>query len=124
MAGETILIVEDSPTERALIQTALQSSGFRLLTAADGDEAMAKIQTERPSLVLLDVVLPGQNGFQLCRQLKTAAETKAIKVVMLTSKNQDSDRFWGLKQGADDYVTKPFDANSLLATLRRQLAAA
>ena len=124
MSGETILIVEDSPTERALIQSALQSSGFRLLTAADGDEAMAKIQAERPSLVLLDVVLPGKNGFQLCRQLKTTAETKAIKVVMLTSKNQDSDRFWGLKQGADDYVTKPFDANSLVATLRRQLAVA
>ena len=123
MAGETILVVDDSPTERALILQALQGSGFRVGQAEGGEDAIRKGQNERPNLVLLDVVMPGKNGYQLCRELKTSETTKTIKVILLTSKNQDADRFWGLKQGADDYLTKPFDASSLLSAMRRLLAA-
>jgi DNA-binding response OmpR family regulator len=123
VAGETILVVDDSPTERALITSALADSGYRVLVAADSEEAMAKVAVERPHLILLDVVMPGKNGYQLCRELKNTQTTKAIKVILLTSKGQDADRFWGLRQGADDYLTKPFDPGSLLSAMRRQLAA-
>lgn len=117
-----ILVVEDSPTERQLIQRALETQGFRVITLGDGSEITKAAQRDRPGLILLDVVLPGANGFQLCRQLKSAPETKDIAVVLLTSKSQDSDRFWGLKQGADEYLTKPFKNEDLLAAVRRHYA--
>ena len=122
MAGETILVVDDSPTERALITSALADSGYRVLVAGDSEEALVKVATERPHLILLDVVMPGKNGYQLCRELKNGTTTKSIKIILLTSKSLEADRFWGLRQGADDYVTKPFEGGSLLAALRRQLA--
>jgi twitching motility two-component system response regulator PilH len=109
-----ILIVDDSPTVRELITDALKSKGFQILTASDGEKAINIAQKESPNLILLDVVMPGQNGFQVCRQLKTGDLTKDIKVILVTSKNQKSDRFWGLKQGADDYLIKPFEKSDLL----------
>lgn len=111
---QTILVVDDSPTELKLVSRALQTKGFRVVTAVDGDEALAKAATDKPDLIVLDVVLPKKNGFQVCRQLKTTADTKAIKVLLLTSKNQESDRFWGMKQGADGYMTKPINEEELL----------
>ena len=117
----TILIVDDSPTERALLQAALRPKGFRLLSANDGDEAMATARREHPDLVLLDVILPRKNGFQVCRQLKAEDGTRDIKVVLVTSKTQPSDRFWGLKQGADEYLTKPFTSEQLLDAVERHL---
>jgi twitching motility two-component system response regulator PilH len=120
MAG-SILVVEDSPTERQLIGKMLQDNGYRVLLAADGDEALAILERERPALLLLDVVLPGTNGFQLCRQLKSSPKTRDIRIVLVTSKNQESDRFWGMKQGADEYLPKPFNADELLASVRRQV---
>jgi DNA-binding response OmpR family regulator len=121
MAYRTILVVDDSPTELALAKKALQARGFRILTAADGEEALSSIQAEKPDLILLDVILPKTNGFQICRQLKTAPETKDIKVVLVTGKKLDADRFWGLKQGADDYLTKPYKEEDLLAAVARQI---
>ena len=109
-----ILIVDDSPTARELITVALQSQGFQILIASNGEEAIHKAQKESPDLILLDVIMPGQNGFQVCRQLKTGGLTKDIKVILVTSKSQKSDRFWGLKQGADDYLIKPFEKSDLL----------
>ncbi len=109
-----ILIVDDSPTAIELITEALQSKGLKILTASNGEEAIHKAQSESPDLILLDVVMPGQNGFQVCRQLKTGDSTKDIKVILVTSKNQKSDRFWGLKQGADDYLVKPFEKAELI----------
>jgi twitching motility two-component system response regulator PilH len=111
---QTILVVDDSPTELKLVSRALQSNGYRVLTAVDGEEAIAKATTDHPALIVLDVVLPKKNGFQVCRQLKTGAETKDIKIILLTSKSQESDRFWGMKQGADGYMTKPFSEAELL----------
>ncbi len=119
--ASTILVVEDSPTEMKLVSKALAGRGYTVITAADGEEAIAKATAERPDLVVLDVVLPKKNGFQVCRALKTAPATQGIKVVMLTSKGQDSDRFWGMKQGADGYMTKPFAEADLLAALGKLL---
>lgn len=121
MRSKTILLVDDSPTEMKVMQSALQGKGFNLVTANDGEEALAKVIQQRPDMVLLDVVLPKKNGFQVCRQLKTAPETKNTKVILVTSKSQDSDRFWGLKQGADEYLTKPLNADQLLAVIQRHL---
>ncbi len=114
-----ILVVDDSPTERKLMLGALEGKGYDVSIAEDGEGALAKAQGDRPDLILLDVILPKKNGFQVCRQLKTSPETQEIKIVLVTSKSQDSDRYWGLKQGADDYLTKPFDDEQLLACVRR-----
>ena len=114
MSGNTILVVEDSPTTMLLITTILQSKGYELIHAVDGDEAVQKAVTNLPRLIVLDLILPKKNGFQVCRQLKTSPRTKNIKILMLSSKNMASDRFWGLKQGADDYMTKPFEPDDLL----------
>ena len=117
MEDNKILVVEDSPTNLRMISTILQEHGYSIITAADGEEALAKTMQEQPQLVLLDIILPKKNGFQVCRQLKTSPETQNIRVLMLTSKSQDSDRYWGLKQGADGYMTKPFEEEALLAKI-------
>ncbi|MGD9007078.1 MAG: response regulator [Desulfobacteraceae bacterium] len=114
MSSERILIVEDSPTAMLQITTILQDKGYKLLHAVDGEEALQKAADELPHLIVLDVILPKKNGFQVCRHLKKTTQTKGIKILMLTSKTQESDRFWGLKQGADDYMTKPFEPGDLL----------
>jgi twitching motility two-component system response regulator PilH len=116
-----ILVVDDSPTARALMVDTLAGQGHHILTAVDGDDALQKANTERPDVILLDVVMPGKNGFQVCRQLKGEATTKGIKIILVTSKNQQSDRFWGLKQGADAYLTKPFETAELLVTIAKCL---
>jgi DNA-binding response OmpR family regulator len=116
---KTILMVDDSPTELKNMMNALGSKGYTVMTAIDGEEALQKITSMKPDVVLLDVVLPKKNGFQVCRQLKTGADTKDIKVVLVTSKNQDSDRFWGMKQGADGYLTKPYKPEELVDLVSR-----
>ena len=121
MAFEKILVVDDSPTELNLIVTPLKSKGYQVTTAVDGEEALARVGRDQPDLIVLDVVLPKKNGFQVCRQLKTSPDTKAIKILMLTSKDQDSDKFWGLKQGADAYMTKPFKEDDFLTNIANLL---
>jgi len=117
----TILVVDDSPSELKLMQLALEGKGYQILTAADGEQALARAAEFRPDLIVLDVVLPKKNGFQVCRQIKSEPATKDIKVIMVSSKNQDSDRFWGMKQGADEYITKPIQPQDLLASVERNL---
>ena len=117
--AKTILMVDDSPTELKNMMTALGSQGYTVMTAVDGEEALAKVASMRPDVILLDVVLPKKNGFQVCRQLKNTAETRDIKVVLITSKNQESDRFWGMKQGADGYLVKPYKPEELVALVSR-----
>ena len=119
MRGDMILVVDDSPVELRLVTAALASGGYRILTAVDGEDAVEKAISEQPKLIVLDVVMPKKNGYQVCRTLKTTDETKNIPIVLLTSKNQDSDKFWGMKQGADEYLTKPFDSAALLETVAR-----
>ena len=121
MKRARILVVDDSPTDLSLISAPLLAGGFEVITAHDGDEAIAKAASERPDLILLDVVLPKQNGFQVCRTLKKSPESGHIPVIMLTGKNQPSDRFWGMRQGADEYVTKPFQPEALVQSIQRFL---
>jgi twitching motility two-component system response regulator PilH len=121
MPREKILVVDDSPTDLRLVMTPLQRRGFVVITAADGEEALEKAYREHPRLIVLDIVLPKKNGFQVCRQLKTAPDTSDIKILMLSSKSQDSDRFWGLKQGADGYLSKPFADEELLDNVHQLL---
>ena len=121
MANKNILVVDDSPTELSMITAAVKKGRYRVSTAVDGEEAMEKVAAEQPDLVVLDIILPKKNGFQVCRQLKTAPGTKDIPIILLSSKSQDSDRFWGLKQGADEYLCKPFDDDELLETIARLL---
>ena len=119
MPTKTILVVDDSPTERKMMQQALQGKGYNLVAAGDGEEALEKVAQQKPDVVLLDIILPRKNGFQVCRQLKTSPETQNIKVMLISSKTQDTDRFWGLKQGADEYLTKPVAPESLAASVAK-----
>jgi twitching motility two-component system response regulator PilH len=121
MANAKIMVVEDSPTYLRKISGFLQGLGYEVVTAVDGEEALEKAVRENPSLIVLDVILPKKNGFQVCRQLKTSPDTQDIKILMMTSKSQDSDRFWGLKQGADEYMTKPIDDNELMTNIAKFL---
>ena len=116
-----ILVVEDSPTYLRQISTILHTAGYQTVAAVDGEEALQMAIREKPHLIIIDIILPKKNGFQVCRQLKTTPATRDIKIIMLTSKTQDSDRFWGLKQGADEYLTKPIEKNILLTNLSRLL---
>ncbi len=119
MVKKRVLVVDDSPTDRQVVTTRLQKQGYEVTVAVDGEDALQKIAEDRPPLVLLDIVMPKMNGYQVLRHIKSAPETRDIKVILLSSKNQDSDRFWGLKQGADDYIVKPYPDQTLLAAVAR-----
>ena len=116
-----VLVVDDSPTGRQAASNLLQRSGYQVTTAIDGEEALEKIAAANPPVVVLDIVLPKMNGYQVLRQLKSSDLTRGIKVILVSSKSQQSDRFWGLKQGADDYIAKPYLDDALLAAVARQL---
>jgi twitching motility two-component system response regulator PilH len=117
MPAQKIMVVDDSPTERFFIADLLAKRGYVVVTAESGVEALAKIRVERPSLVVMDVVMPGASGFQVVRTLTRDPETQSIPVILCTSKSTETDRIWGLRQGARDYVTKPVDAEELLAKI-------
>lgn len=114
-----ILVAEDSHTDRKYILDALKDSGFELIIAADGEEAEEKAKAGSFDLIILDVVMPKKNGFQVCRALKQDENLKKIPVILVTSKTQESDKFWGQKQGADEYITKPFDPNVLMLAVKK-----
>jgi DNA-binding response OmpR family regulator len=121
MASKLIMIVEDSPTDSKIAESVCSENGYRVVTVAEGDKALAMAIEKKPDLILLDVILPNKNGFQVCRQLKTDAATKDIKIVIVSSKDQASDKFWGMKQGADDYITKPYGDAELLAAIEKNI---
>src|SRR5437762_1831621 len=101
-----ILIVDDSPTEVHVMKSALEKHGFRIESASDGAEAIVKAKSLKPDLIFMDVVMPGVNGFQATRKLAADPETKSIPVIMITSKDQETDRIRGMRQGAIDYLVK------------------
>ncbi len=113
-----VLVVDDSWTDLTLIATPLRESGYDVITAVDGEEALEKVLQEHPQCVLLDVILPKQNGFQLCRKLKTMEHSRDIPIILISGKNTPLDKRWGLQQGADLYLTKPFDKDELIASVR------
>lgn len=112
-----IMVVDDSPTERFFLADLLSRRGYTVVTAQDGNEAYARIKAERPSLVLMDVVMPGQSGYQVTRALARDPDTQMIPVVMCTSKSNETDRIWGLRQGARGYLTKPIRPEELLSKI-------
>jgi len=114
-----VLIVDDSPSQVQLIKSLLEPEGYWPVGLNDPKRIEELISSERPSLILLDVVMPGRNGFQVCRELKSSAEFSTIPVILVTSKDTASDRYWGEQQGADGYVTKPFTREELLRAVRR-----
>ena len=114
MPIKNILIVDDSATDRQFLSDLLAKNGFSVTTAQSADEALAKAKSQKPDLVLMDVVMPGQNGFQATRTLSKDEATKAIPIIICTSKGQDTDKVWGMKQGARDYIVKPVSAPELL----------
>ena len=112
-----ILIVDDSPTERFFLADLLSKGGYSVVTADSGEEALTKVRLEKPALVVMDVVMPGTSGYQATRALARDPATQGIPVILCTSKNAESDRVWGLRQGAKEYVVKPVDADELLAKI-------
>lgn len=115
----TALIVEDSPTQLEVISNCLRKGGLTVESAVNGDEAMLKISSKKPDVIILDVVLPDRSGFELCRDLKAEPGTSKIPVVICSTKSSDMDKFWGMKQGADAYITKPVDQEELLRTVKQ-----
>ena len=113
-----ILIVDDSPTETHVLSTMLESNGYQIVTAESGEAGVEVAKKEMPDLVLMDVVMPGLNGFQATRQLKKEPTTAHIPVVIVTTKDQETDKIWGMRQGAKDYLTKPVDEKNLINTIQ------
>ncbi len=116
-----VLIVEDSIAQREMITDLLKASGLTVTHASDGVEALEAIQTTPPDLVVLDIVMPRMNGYEVCRRLKSDPKTQNVPVVMCSSKGEEFDRYWGMKQGADAYIAKPFQPTELVGTVKQLL---
>ena len=117
MAIQKILVVDDSKTELHHLSELLGRKGYSVRTAENGEEAMRRLADERPDLILMDVVMPGQNGFQLTRSITRDPRFAGVPVIMCTSKNQETDKVWGMRQGARDYIVKPVDPTELMAKI-------
>lgn len=113
-----ILLVDDSKTELHVLSELLTKRGYTVRTAENGEEAVKRLAEERPDLILMDVVMPGQNGFQLTRAITRDPQYSDIPVIICSSKNQETDRVWGLRQGAKDYVVKPVNPDELLSKIK------
>jgi twitching motility two-component system response regulator PilH len=118
MSIHNILLVDDSKTELHVLSEMLTKRGFSVRTAENGDEALKRLAEGRPDLILMDVVMPGQNGFQLTRAITRDERYAGVPVIMCTSKGQETDKVWGMRQGASDYVVKPVKAEELLAKIK------
>ncbi|MGK7931405.1 MAG: PleD family two-component system response regulator [Microcystaceae cyanobacterium] len=115
----TILVADDSKTQREYMSELLTKCGFKVILATDGKEAVDKISHARFDLIILDIVMPEMNGFQVCRKIKNDPDTKHIPVILCSTKDTPADHYWGLKQGADAYVVKSFEPHELLATIKQ-----
>ncbi len=109
-----VMVVDDSPTERHFLSEILTKQGYQVIMAESGEEAMEKAKSQKPDLILMDVVMPGLNGFQATRAISRDDETKHIPIIMCTSKGQETDKVWGMRQGARDYLVKPINQDELL----------
>jgi twitching motility two-component system response regulator PilH len=117
----TVLIVDDSETLRQMLTELLQNNGLQVVAAANGLEAKESIQTKFPDLVITDLIMPGMNGYELCRWIKNEPKTQSIPVLICSTKSEEFDRYWGMKQGADAYITKPFHPVELMKTVKQLL---
>ena len=114
MSIRRILIVDDSPTERHVLNDMLTKSGYEVMASDNGEDAIQKAKSLRPDLILMDVVMPGLNGFQATRAISRDPDTRAIPIILCTSKSQETDKIWGMRQGARDYIVKPVNRDELL----------
>ena len=119
----TVLIIDDSPTELHLFQSMLEKAGFDTLVADSGEEGIRQATTAHPDCILMDVVMPGMNGFQATRKLTRDPATANIPVIMITTKDQETDKIWGMRQGAVDYLVKPVADKELVAKIQSVMAA-
>lgn len=119
-----ILIVDDSPTEAHVLKGMLEKNGFETVTAENGSDGIERAKELQPDLILMDVVMPGLNGFQATRQLTKDPKTASIPVIIVTTKDQETDRVWGIRQGATDFLTKPVSEKVLMEKINAALAAA
>ncbi|GAB5603957.1 response regulator transcription factor [Sideroxyarcus sp. TK5] len=117
MAISKVMVVDDSATERHVLGDILGKKGFQVVYAESGEQAVANAKTELPDLILMDVVMPGLNGFQATRAITHDDATKHIPIIICTTKGQETDKVWGLRQGAKDYITKPISADELLGKI-------
>lgn len=117
----TVLIVDDSQTLRQMLLDLLQSDGIEVLLATNGLEAKEKLEANQPDLVITDLIMPQMNGYELCRWIKNEPKTQSIPVLICTTKSEEFDRYWGMKQGADAYITKPFHPKEMLKTVKQLL---
>lgn len=113
-----VLVVDDSKTELLFLSDVLQKNGMSVRTAEGADEAFKRLSEGKPDLILMDVVMPGQNGYQLTRAIHKTPGFEDIPIIMCTSKNQETDRVWGLRQGAKDYITKPVNPTELMEKIK------
>jgi twitching motility two-component system response regulator PilH len=118
MPIQKVLVVDDSKTELFYMSDLLGKNGFVVRTAENGEEAMRRLGEEKPDLILMDVVMPGLNGFQLTRAITRDPRYSDVPLIMCTSKNQETDKVWGMRQGARDYIVKPVNADELVAKIR------
>ena len=118
-----ILIIDDSPTELHLFQNMLERSGFGTLVADSGEEGVRQAKASRPNCILMDVVMPGMNGFQATRKLTQDPDTAGIPVIMITTKDQETDKIWGMRQGAVEYLVKPVTGKELVERIHQVMAA-
>jgi twitching motility two-component system response regulator PilH len=118
MPIQKVLLVDDSKTELHHLTDLLSKRGYSVRTAENGDDAMRRLAEDKPDLILMDVVMPGQNGFQLTRTITRDPRFSDVPVIMCTSKGLETDKVWGMRQGARDYVVKPVDADELIAKIR------
>jgi twitching motility two-component system response regulator PilH len=118
MAIRKIMVVDDSPTERAFMEGMLKKRGYEVLLVESGEAAIERSKSEMPDLILMDVVMPGLNGFQATRAITREEKTKHIPVIICTTKDQETDKIWGLRQGAKDYVTKPINEADLIDKIK------
>jgi twitching motility two-component system response regulator PilH len=118
MTIQKILLVDDSKTELHFLSDVLSKRGYSVRTAENGEEAMRRLGEDKPDLILMDVVMPGQNGFQLTRAITRDPRFASVPVIMCTSKNQETDKVWGMRQGARDYIVKPVDADELVSKIK------
>jgi DNA-binding response OmpR family regulator len=116
-----ILVVDDEPDILELARVILKSKGYEVITANDGQEALEKVSVSKPDLIILDILMPRMNGFEVCKKLKSDQETASIPILMFTVLGRDKDREQGLKAGADDYLVKPFSAEELINIIKNRL---
>ncbi|NEO15995.1 MULTISPECIES: response regulator [unclassified Moorena] len=117
----TVLLVEDSLTENEILSCYLREAGLNVVSVTSSEDAQIKLQSQKPDVVIVDVILPGQSGFELCRELKTNSNTETIPVVICSTKGTDADKLWGSMLGADAYLSKPIDQQELIQTIQQLL---